>query len=235
MKNAKYRILLVDDESDILDFISYNLTKEGYLVDTATNGTDALQKMAELKPHLVLLDVMMPGIDGFEVCKAIRMQKQYNDVLIAFLSARSEDYSQIEGFESGADDYIAKPIRPKVLVSKVQSLLRRSSFVKRSLRNSSFYSQGSIHLKNLVIDVENYTVSHEGDTFVLPRKEFELLYLLASKPSKVFRREEIYAAVWGDEVVVGDRTIDVHVRRLREKLGIDNIITIKGVGYKYEE
>lgn len=227
VKSTNHRILLVDDEADILDFISYNLTKEGYVVDTATNGTDALQCMEENKPHLVLLDVMMPGMDGFEVCKAIRQQKHYNDVLIAFLSARSEDYSQIEGFESGADDYIAKPIRPKVLISKVQSLLRRY--------NDTQHHAESITLKSISIDVENYTVSRGGEVLVLPRKEFELLHLLASKPGKVFRREEIYAAVWGDDVVVGDRTIDVHVRRLREKLSIDNIKTIKGVGYKYEE
>ncbi len=222
-----YKILLVDDESDILDFISYNLSKAGYMVRAVTNGEDVLLEIAKEKPHLILLDVMMPGMDGFEVCKRIREKPEYNDVLIAFLSARSEDYSQIAGLQSGADDYIAKPIRPKVLVSKVQALLRRTEIAHRSSKETN--------KNNIKIDVENYIVTINDAKFLLPKKEFELLHLLASRPGKVFRREEIYLALWGDDVVVGDRTIDVHVRRIREKLGLDNIKTIKGVGYKYEE
>lgn len=226
MEFQKYKILLVDDEIDILDFIRYNLEKEGYLVSTATNGSDALIEIAKNKPHLVLLDVMMPIMNGFEVCKTIRSVKSNQDILIAFLSARSEDYSQIEGFECGADDYIAKPIRPKVLISKVQALLRRAIVLEDNIKEMT--------LKDISINIENYTV-YKGDAqIVLPRKEFQLLCLLASKPNKVFHREEIYASVWGS-TIVGNRTIDVHIRRLREKLSLDNIKTIKGIGYKYEE
>jgi two-component system alkaline phosphatase synthesis response regulator PhoP len=221
------RILLVDDETDILDFISYNLQKEGFEVYTAIDGKMAIEQALRIKPHLILLDVMMPGMGGMEVCQQLRLLPDFKDVIISFLSARSEDYSQIAGFDAGADDYISKPIQPKMLVSKVKSLLRR-------LQPTSENSE-EIQRKDIVINKESYTVRSHGETIVLPRKEFELLYLLASKPNKVFRRNEIYDAIWGNEVIVGDRTIDVHIRRLRERTGIDNIKTVKGVGYKYEE
>lgn len=221
------RILLVDDETDILDFISYNLQKEGFEVFTAIDGKMAIEQAVRIKPHLILLDVMMPGMNGIEVCQQLRLLPDFKDVIISFLSARSEDYSQIAGFDAGADDYISKPIQPKMLVSKVKSLLRR-------LQSTSDDSQ-EIQRKDIIINKESYTVQSHGKAIVLPRKEFELLYLLASKPNKVFRRNEIYDAIWGDEVIVGDRTIDVHIRRLRERIGIDNIKTVKGVGYKYEE
>lgn len=221
------RILLVDDETDILDFISYNLQKEGFEVYTAIDGKMAIEQALRIKPHLILLDIMMPGIGGMEVCQQLRLLPDFKNVIISFLSARSEDYSQIAGFDAGADDYISKPIQPKMLVSKVKSLLRR-------LQSASENSE-EIQRKDIVINKESYTVQSHGETIVLPRKEFELLYLLASKPNKVFRRNEIYDAIWGDEVIVGNRTIDVHIRRLRERIGIDNIKTVKGVGYKYEE
>ena len=221
------RVLLVDDEPDILDFISYNLEKEGFEVRTAMDGKMAIEQAMKFKPHLILLDVMMPGMNGIEVCEQLRLLPDFKDVIISFLSARSEDYSQIAGFDAGGDDYISKPIQPKMLVSKVKSLLRRL----QPLSNDS----GEIQLKDIVINKESYTVQCQGKTVILPRKEFELLCLLASKPGKVFRRNEIYDTIWGDDVIVGNRTIDVHIRRLRERTGIDNIKTIKGVGYKYEE
>ena len=221
------RILLVDDETDILDFISYNLRKEGFEVHTAIDGKMAIEQALRIKPHLILLDVMMPGMGGMEVCQQLRLLPDFKDVIISFLSARSEDYSQIAGFDAGADDYISKPIQPKMLVSKIKSLLRRLQPISNDLEE--------IQRKDIVINKESYTVQSQGETIVLPRKEFELLYLLASKPNRVFRRNEIYDAIWGDEVIVGNRTIDVHIRRLRERIGINNIKTVKGVGYKYEE
>jgi two-component system alkaline phosphatase synthesis response regulator PhoP len=217
--------LLGDDEEDILEFLSYNLKKEGYKVFTALNGEEGLDVAKKELPNLILLDVMMPGIDGIEVCREIRGIPGLKDVLIAFLSARSEDYSHIAGFDAGADDYINKPIKPRVLLSRIKALLRRGQPVKDSIPED---------LGGIRIDRESYLVHKEGQEISLPRKEFELLSLLASKPGKVFAREDILNKVWGGEVVVGDRTIDVHIRKLREKLGEDYIKTVKGVGYKFE-
>ncbi len=231
MENKDLKILLVDDEVDILEFICYNLKKEGYQVKTATNGKESIKIAKEFLPHLIILDVMMPEMDGIETCTELRNTKSLSETIIAFLTARSEDYSQIAGFESGADDYIAKPIRPKVLISRVKALLRRYT-IKDQLDK---IDNSIITLSNITINREKYIVYFNDNEIVLPKKEFELLALLASKPNKVFRREEIFSQVWGDDVIVGDRTIDVHVRKIREKIGIENIKTIKGVGYKYEE
>lgn len=225
MNNQDYTILLVDDEQDILEFLSYNLKKEGFRVLMTMHGKEAVSMAAKEKPDLVLLDVMMPEMDGMEVCREIRALKGLEHVLIAFLTARSEDYSHIAGFDAGADDYINKPIKPRVLISRIKALLRRLP----ASRESEQMDMGGIR-----IDRESYLVYKEGQEISLPRKEFELISLLASKPGKVFPREEILNRVWGDEVVVGDRTIDVHIRKLREKIGEDFIKTVKGVGYKFE-
>lgn len=222
--NADYKILLVDDEEDILEFLSYNLKKEEYKVFTASNGREAIDIAGKEFPHLIVLDVMMPGIDGMEVCREIRKNEKLKSVLIAFLTARNEDYSQISGFESGADDYITKPIKPSVFISRVKALLRRTSKTSSSIEE----------IGGIIIDREKYLVAKAGKEFSLPKKEFELLALLTSKPGRVFRREEILEKVWGNDVVVGDRTIDVHIRKLREKLGDDYFQTVKGVGYKFE-
>jgi two-component system alkaline phosphatase synthesis response regulator PhoP len=225
MTTFSHKILIVDDEQDILEFLSYNLKKEGYNVFTAAGGDEAISIAKKELPHLVLLDVMMPGLDGIEVCRELRSAPGMDDVIIAFLTARSEDYSHIAGFDAGADDYINKPIKPRVLISRIKALLRRYPSGKEG---------ESIDMGGLRIDRESYLVIKDGNEINLPRKEFELLSLLASKPGKVFAREEILNRVWGDEVVVGDRTIDVHIRKLREKIGEDFIKTVKGVGYKFE-
>ncbi len=226
----EFKILLVDDELDILEFLSYNLKNEGFEIHTASNGADALKLAARIQPHLVLLDVMMPEMDGIETCEEIRKLPNMENTLIAFLTARGEDYSQIAGFEAGGDDYITKPIKPKLLISKIKSLLKRSSVVngKGGVESSNKVISG-----DLVIDKDRYLVILKGREIVFPRKEFELISLLISKPDKVFSREEIFDRIWGDNIVVGDRTIDVHIRKLREKLGGDYIRTVKGIGYKY--
>lgn len=226
-----YRILIVDDEADILEFIRYNLKKEGYDVYTASDGEEALRTAAEVSPHLVLLDVMMPRMDGMEACRRLRKMPQTEDAVIAFLTARAEDYSQVAGFDAGADDYIAKPVRPNVLVSRIRALLKRVDNGSVSVEPQ----EAEPDRRSLIIDRERYVVLKNGEEIVLPRKMFELLALLYSKPQKVFLRDEIFAAVWGDDVVVGERTIDVHIRKLREKIGADYIVTVKGVGYKYQD
>jgi two-component system, OmpR family, alkaline phosphatase synthesis response regulator PhoP len=220
------KILLVDDEEDIVELIKYHLVNEGYHVETASNGIDAVKKAKLFFPDLILLDVMMPGKDGIETCMDIREISELKNVLIAFLTARSEDYSQIAGFDAGADDYIPKPIKPRVLVSRVKALLRRQNTTENT-ESQEFESR-------IKIDREQYLIISDGKEMTLPKKEFELLALLLSKPGKVFTRESIMDSVWGNEVIVGDRTIDVHIRKLRERLGNDCIKTIKGVGYKFE-
>ncbi len=223
------RILLVDDEPDILEFVGYNLKKEGFEVQTAGNGNDAIEAARNFKPDLILLDVMMPGLDGVETCEQIRNIPEIKHTLIAFLTARGEDYSQVAGFDAGADDYISKPIKPKILVSRIKALLRRLQRPIEETPNGS-----SMVFNGLEIDLEKYQVKKDGIKIAMPRKEFEMLSLLASKPGKVFTRDEILERVWGKDVVVGDRTIDVHVRKVREKIGNNYIQTIKGVGYKFD-
>ncbi len=228
MEQRVYRILLVDDEPDILEIVGYNLKKEDYEVVTASNGRDAIELAQSFRPHLILLDVMMPGIDGIETCEKIRALPEVGNTLIAFLTARGEDYSQVAGFEAGADDYISKPIKPKILVSRIKALLRRIREEKgRPIT-------GIMEFPGLEINIEKYQVRFNDQKLSMPRKEFEMLSLLASKPGKVFTRDEILESVWGKDVVVGDRTIDVHVRKIREKIGEKYIHTIKGVGYKFE-
>ncbi len=227
MEAHNYKILLVDDETDILEFLGYNLKKEGYQVFSTTNGKEAIKMANDIRPHLIILDIMMPEMDGIETCNELKQNPSLENSIIIFLTARSEDYSQIAGFEAGADDYIAKPIKPKVLISRVKALLRRYNDAGKP--GSDIISVGS-----LTIDKERYVVISNDQEINLPKKEFELLLLLTSKPNKVFSREEIFNAVWGNNVIVGDRTIDVHVRKLREKIGLGNIKTIKGVGYKFE-
>lgn len=226
MKKKDIKILLVDDEKDILEIVGYNLSQEGYQISTASNGKEAIAKAKKELPQLIILDVMMPEMDGIEACENIRKIPELQDTIITFLTARSEDYSQVAGFDAGADDYIAKPIKPKVLVSKVKALLRR---LKEDAKTTSTLTVG-----NIEINREEYKINNNGKEIILPRKEFELFYLLATKPGKVFTREEILDKVWGNEVVVGGRTIDVHIRKLREKIGDDFFKTIKGVGYKIE-
>ena len=218
------KILLIDDEQDILEIISYNLEKEGYQVFTAGNGNEGIAKAKEILPDLILLDVMMPEKDGIETCQDLRKIKELQKTLIVFLSARSEEFSQLAGYQAGANDYIVKLIKPKVLISKVAALLQLGA---NSQENSNY-----IEIGDLIIDKDNYKVSKAKEEFLLPKKEFDLLYLLASNTEKVFKREEILERVWGNDVIVGERTIDVHIRRLREKLGINTIQTLKGIGYK---
>lgn len=217
------KILLVDDDPDILEFIEYNLEKEGFDVSTASDGIEALKKAEEVNPDLILLDMMMPEMDGVETCTKLREIEAVKNTRIAFLTARGEDYSQIAGFDAGGDDYILKPVKPRVLVSRIKALLRRSGEVENTEQED----------EGLKIDRERYEVTRDGERISLPRKEFELLALLMSKSGKVFTRDVILSTVWGEEVVVGDRTIDVHIRKLREKLGSDYIKTVKGVGYKF--
>ncbi len=226
MKKKDIKILLVDDEADILEIVGYNLTQEGYQVFTAENGKEAVQKAKKHIPHLIIMDVMMPEMDGMEACEIIRKAPELSQTIITFLTARSEDYSLVAGFDAGADDYITKPIKPKVLVSKVKALLRRLKDDEGAVEN--------LNVGDIVINREEYKIVKDGVEIILPRKEFELFHLLASKPGKVFKREEILDKVWGNEVVVGGRTIDVHIRKLREKIGEDLFKTIKGVGYKFE-
>lgn len=227
--DVNYKVLLVDDEPDIIEILSYNLKKEGFTVSSALNGKAALEMMENDVPHVVVLDVMMPIMDGMETCELIRNNPKFDNVLIAFLTARGEDYSQIAGLDSGADDYITKPIKPKVLVSRINALLRRKSTAAGS-ENSKV-----VEILDLKIDREQYLVYQNDNQIELPRKEFELLLLMASKPGKVFNREEIFSNIWGNDVVVGGRTIDVHIRKLREKIGEGYIKTIKGVGYKFDQ
>lgn len=217
------KILIIDDEDDIRDIISYNLEKEGFSVFSASNGLAGIETCKKEKPDLVILDVMMPGMDGVEVCETLRRTPGLESVLICFLTARNEDYSQIAGLDAGADDYIAKPIKPRVLVSRINALLRRKESAQ----------QKSVAMDDLVIDREKYTVFKSGEPIHLPKKEFELLALLASRPEIVFERDNILEKVWGSDIIVGDRTIDVHIRKLREKIGDHYIRTVKGIGYKF--
>ena len=223
MNPEDIKILLADDEPDIIEIISYSLKNAGYNIYTATNGIEAVEQASKIEPHLIILDVMMPEMDGIEACELIRKNEKIKNTLITFLSARGEDYSQIAGFNAGADDYLTKPIKPKILLSKIKSLLRRISIEQDEI----------IELEDLIIDRSSYKISIRGNELNLPRKEFELLYLLASRPGKVFKREYILESVWGKDVIVGDRTIDVHIRKLREKIGDTFFKTIKGVGYKF--
>src|SRR5210317_1965 len=225
MKKENIKILLVDDEPDIVEIIRFNLEKEGYQVSTACNGQEAIDVAEKVNPHLIILDIMMPVFDGIEACERLRRNPKFSDTVIMFLTARGEDYSYVAAFDAGADDYTTKPVKPKVLVSKVKGLLRRLK--KREVTDMQ------LEFKNLVIDREEYKVTLKGKELLMPRKEFELLYLLASKPEKVFKREKIMEKIWGSDVVVGDRTIDVHIRKLREKIGDQYFKTIKGVGYTF--
>ncbi|WP_190810004.1 response regulator transcription factor [Flagellimonas sp. S3867] len=226
MDTKDIKILLVDDEPDILEIVSYNLSSEGYQVYTAKNGVEGVAKAKKKNPHLIILDVMMPEMDGIEACEIIRNTPGLESTIITFLTARGEDYSQVAGFDAGADDYITKPIKPKVLVSKVKALLRR-------LKEDKKDAEEIVKVGNIVINREEYKIINDGEEVLLPRKEFELLSLLTSKPNKVFKREVIMDKVWGNEVVVGGRTIDVHIRKLREKIGDHHFKTVKGVGYKF--
>ncbi len=223
-KNTR-KILVVDDEPDILEFIDYNLKREGYDVYVAANGQEGIDKAKEIKPDLIILDVMMPVLDGIEACRRLREMPDFKSTFIVFLTARSEEYSEIAGFNVGADDYIAKPIKPRVLLSRINAILRRKD---------QSAVPAKIEIGNLVIDKDSFIVRQGGQRVPMAKKEFELLYLLASKPGKVFTRENILEKVWGDDVLVVDRTIDVHIRKIREKLGDENISTVKGVGYKFE-
>ncbi|MDG1433621.1 MAG: response regulator transcription factor [Saprospiraceae bacterium] len=229
MVNNQFKILIVDDEDDILQFIKYNLEKENFHVSIANNGIKGLLKAESENPDLIILDIMMPEMDGVEVCRQLRAKANFDDTLITFLTARGEDYSQIAAFDVGGDDYITKPIRPRVLISRIKALLRRKN---RTIAKSSI---NILTIKDLTIDKEKVTVEVNGTKIDLAKKEFELLSLLASRPGKVFTREEIFRKIWGNDVIVGNRTIDVHIRKLREKIGDSYIKTSKGIGYKMEE
>jgi two-component system alkaline phosphatase synthesis response regulator PhoP len=225
--NKGQTILLVDDEKDILEFLQYNLEREGYKVFTANDGLEGVQMAQKVSPDLILMDVMMPRMDGIEACQTIRQDLQLGSPLIAFLTSRAEDYSQVAGFEAGADDYITKPIRPRLLISKVEALLRRAGRTAKS--------EQEIKTSSITVNRERFLVFLNNEEIQLPKKEFELIELLASRPGKVFTRDQILTTVWGDETIVGERTIDVHIRKLREKLGESYIRTIKGVGYTFSE
>ncbi len=229
MEAKDYKILLVDDEPDILEFLKYNLQKEGFEIYTSSNGREAIQLAEKIQPHLILLDVMMPGMDGIETCDEIRSNPKIKNILVAFLTARGEDYSQIAGFEAGGDDYITKPIKPKVLVSRIKAILKRAD-IKDIGVIKKYESDGE---SSILMDKERFLIFKDGEEIILPKKEFELLALLYSRPQKVFTRDEIFSIIWGDNIIVGDRTIDVHIRKLREKIGEDHIKTVKGVGYKF--
>ena len=226
MKKSEIKILCVDDEPDILEILKYNLSNEGYNVSTAADGKTAIKIAYNISPNLIIMDIMMPKMDGIEACEKLRSDEKFNDTIIMFLTARGEDYSHVAAYDAGADDYVTKPVKPKVLVSKVKGLLRRLKKVIAKDINEIIFD-------DIKIDREKYKVYISNNVLNLPRKEFELLYLLASKPDKVFKREKIMETVWGSEVVVGDRTIDVHIRKLREKVGDKYFKTIKGVGYKF--
>jgi two-component system alkaline phosphatase synthesis response regulator PhoP len=223
------KILIVDDEPDILDFIRYNLVKEGFEVFTASNGEDGIKTAEQVKPRLIILDIMMPKMDGVEVCRKLRSKPEFEHTLITFLTAREEDYSQIAALDVGGDDYITKPIRPRVFLSRIKALLRRSE-----RREEEREEPNTLSIGDLIIDRDRVTVTKGEEVIELAKKEFELLFLLVSKPGKVFSREEIFNKVWGTDVIVGNRTIDVHIRKLREKIGDHYIKTIKGIGYKFE-
>ena len=227
MANEKIRILIVDDEPDILEVIEYNLLKEDYQVIKAFNGREALEKARVEEPNLILLDIMMPEMDGIEVCRELRSNHAFDNTLIAFLTARNEDFTQVQGFDVGADDYITKPIKPRLLVSRIKALLRRTG--------SADQNHGQVSYGDISIDEEKYLVYVKGKPISLAKKEFELIQLLVSRPGKVFTRQEIFNKIWGMDVIVGDRTIDVHIRKIREKVGEDYIKTIKGIGYKFDQ
>lgn len=221
------KILIADDEPDILEIIAYNLSKEGYDVSTAVNGDEAFRLAKQLNPDLIILDIMMPGRSGVEVCKALRALPEFQDTLIIFLTALSDELSQVKGFDTGADDYLNKPISPKLLITRVNALFRRAG-------KTAIDETGILHIGSITIDPVQYLIKIDGKDLVLAKKEFELLYLLASKPGRVFLRNEILNHIWGNEVIVGDRTIDVHIRKIRQKIGLDCITTVKGVGYKFD-
>ncbi|MCF6240360.1 MAG: response regulator transcription factor [Bacteroidales bacterium] len=229
------KILLVDDDKDVREFLSYNLKKDGYQIHTASNGLEAIMKAEELLPDLILMDVMMPKMDGIEACEEIRKLKQLDNTLIVFLSARNEDYSHIAGYNAGADDYINKPVKPKVLISKINALLRRKAVTDKSKKKLNSKKALVNDERKLIIDTEKYVVIQNKKEIILPKKQFEILALLVSSPAKVFSREEIFNKIWGNDVYISDRTIDVHIRKIREKVGDDVIRTVKGVGYKFIE
>lgn len=228
MEAMDKKILIADDESDILEILSYNLKKEGYTIEKATNGEEAITLAKKNRPDLIILDIMMPKMNGLDVCKTLRSKEEFNDTLIIMLTALSDENSHIKGLEYGADDFVTKPISPKVLISRVNALFRRMG------KPTSELNDGILRIDNLIIDPAKFMVYVNGKEVVLAKKEFELLHLLASKPGRVFLRNEILSQVWGNEVIVGDRTIDVHVRKVRQKMEVDCITTVKGVGYKFD-
>lgn len=227
--SSSAKILVVDDERDILDFIQYNLEKENFEVHTCSDSTKVVELAAKIRPHLILLDIMMPELDGVELCKMLRAEEEFNDTLIAFLTARGEDFSEIAALEAGGDDYIVKPIRPRTFISRIRALIRRSQWSGTRVEDEQILEIG-----DLVINREKYQLTKSGNKIKLPKKEFEILWLLLSRPGKVYNRQEIFRKIWGSEVIVGERTIDVHIRKLREKIGMDYIKTIKGIGYKFD-